>query len=244
MKVFTPFLPPKSSELYKYLWLTISTRVFYWSYPNTAAAHLPKKRASLTSDDCLAMCPFADYFNHTTWSQGCEVFSDNKGFRVSSTQAYKAGEEVLVSYGTHTNDFLLVEYGFLLSDNGDDSTTVDHVLLSKLSKAEKEILKEEDMLGKYTVSMTDGKPTPCHRTLAALRLIALSVEHFHKFVAGVDDGRDQRKIDDAFNLLLDEYETQATAAERALERLDDDVVGKTTVQKRWRETRRIINRVS
>jgi hypothetical protein len=59
--------PTIQKELFTYTWLIVNTRTFYWEYPDLPTAHprLPKKRAQLTADDCYAMCPFMDYFNHT-----------------------------------------------------------------------------------------------------------------------------------------------------------------------------------
>jgi len=42
-------------ERYLYYWLIVNTRTFYHELPGT------KKMAR---DDCMALCPFADYFNH------------------------------------------------------------------------------------------------------------------------------------------------------------------------------------
>ena len=44
--------------------MIVNTRCFYWDYPDLPPSRLPKKRQSLTADDCYAMCPFLDYFNH------------------------------------------------------------------------------------------------------------------------------------------------------------------------------------
>jgi hypothetical protein len=70
---------------------------------------LPKKRSDLKSDDCMALCPFADYFNHSeegvriflpqlldhliflkkcTDFLECKVTSDRSGFKVTCHKAY------------------------------------------------------------------------------------------------------------------------------------------------------------
>ena len=63
-KDLQPFLPPDSKDLFSYTWTIVNTRCFYWDYPDLPPLRLPKKRQSLTADDCYAMCPFLDYFNH------------------------------------------------------------------------------------------------------------------------------------------------------------------------------------
>ena len=59
-------------EAYAHAWLLINTRSFYWDYPTSVlpkskgAKQKAKKSASdLTSDDCMALVPFIDLFNHT-----------------------------------------------------------------------------------------------------------------------------------------------------------------------------------
>ncbi len=66
-------------------------------------------------DDCMAQLPVADLFNHA--EAGCHVSFDEAGFAVRADRPYARGEEVVVAYGRHTNDFLLAEYGFVLAEN-------------------------------------------------------------------------------------------------------------------------------
>jgi hypothetical protein len=63
-KAVQPLLPSTTYAFFTYAWLIVNTRCFYWDYPNIPASRLPRKRQSLTADDCYAMCPFLDYFNH------------------------------------------------------------------------------------------------------------------------------------------------------------------------------------
>ena len=65
-------------EEYKYGWLLVNTRCFYWDYPIISAEAggalgEPRRKKGgarpLTSkkwprDDCMALCPVIDYFNH------------------------------------------------------------------------------------------------------------------------------------------------------------------------------------
>jgi hypothetical protein len=56
-------------EDYLYHWLIVNTRTFHY----TSFARNSKRPSN--PDDCMALNPFADYFNHTD-SPGCEVVSD------------------------------------------------------------------------------------------------------------------------------------------------------------------------
>jgi hypothetical protein len=83
-----PHIPSISKQLFTYTWLIVNTRTFYWSYPDLPATspRLPKKRAQLTADDCYAMCPFLDYFNHT--DGGCDTNADAKGYSIVADRDY------------------------------------------------------------------------------------------------------------------------------------------------------------
>jgi hypothetical protein len=44
-----------------YYWLVVNTRCFYWEYFKLAR-EAKKRGQKLDRDDCMALCPFADYF--------------------------------------------------------------------------------------------------------------------------------------------------------------------------------------
>lgn len=56
-------IPEASKNLYEYYWLIVNTRCFYWTYFKKAK-EAAKKGKTLSRDDCMALCPFADYLNH------------------------------------------------------------------------------------------------------------------------------------------------------------------------------------
>ena len=41
-----------------YYWLIANTRTFYHELPGR------KQKKKMAREDCMALCPFADYFNH------------------------------------------------------------------------------------------------------------------------------------------------------------------------------------
>lgn len=235
--------PSISKTLFTYTWLIVNTRTFYWSYPDLPSAHprLPKKRSQLTADDCYAMCPFMDYFNHS--DKGCDPKADAKGYSVTADRAYKAGEEVYVSYGPHTNDFLLVEYGFILDTNGCDSLPLDHLILSQLSSEQVNVLKEDGFYGSYTLSPT--MPTLCHRTQAVVRLLTLPSRRYTAFVSGTDEGAgDQGKVNEYVIGLLVKYEREIMGIIEEVENLktDDRIKSaqKHTLLRRWKQIMQIV----
>lgn len=215
-----PHLPSSISKpLYTYTWLIVNTRTFYWEYPDLPNSHprLPKKRTRLTADDCYAMCPFMDYFNHS--DTGCDPKADKKGYSVTADRAYKAGEEVFVSYGSHTNDFLLVEYGFILETNKNDAITLDGLLLPLLSAEQAAALKEDGFYGNYTLFAKE--PVVCHRTQAVLRLLVLDNRRYSSFVSGDDDGsKDQKRLDGYLADVLTKYSRKVMGVIEEVEGLE------------------------
>lgn len=218
---------------YLHAWLLVNTRTFYFVTPKTEK--LPK-------EDHMALQPVADLFNHTD-RDGCHVSFDHAdSFTFRTTRAYEKGDEVHISYGSHSNDFLLVEYGFILAQNHWDEVRLDEdVILPALTRRQKEELEDVGFLGNYVLD----NDTLCHRTQVALRQMAvtgryggLTMDEWRKFVSGLDDGeKSQAKVDVQAVGLLEKYEATIKTKEKELKRLrfqDED--GNETVNESRRET--------
>lgn len=202
-------------EEYMYAWLLVNTRTFYFVDPKTE--RLPK-------EDHMALQPVADLFNHTD-RDGCHVAFDHaESFTFRTTRAYEKGDEVHISYGSHSNDFLLVEYGFVLARNHWDEVRLDDdVVLPALTRRQREELEDVGFLGNYVLD----NDTLCHRTQVALRQMAvtgryggLTMDEWRKFVSGLDDGeKSQAKVDALAVGLLEKYEATIKTKEKELRKL-------------------------
>ncbi|KAJ4386740.1 hypothetical protein N0V93_009638 [Gnomoniopsis smithogilvyi] len=189
---------------YLYAWMLVNTRTFYFVTPQTEK--LPKA-------DHMALQPVADLFNHTD-TGGCAVTYDpEETYSFRTTKSYEKGEEVYISYGTHHNDFLLVEYGFVLDKNVWDEVCLDEALLPALSQQQKDDLEDVSFLGNYVLD----KDTVCHRTQVALRSLltgmrnGISIDQWREFVNGLDDGEKSRKRADAVLVsLLKDYSSEVS----------------------------------
>jgi hypothetical protein len=190
-------------DRYRHAWLLVSTRTFY--YLNAAI----KRRQGTTKDDHLALQPIADLFNHGDGESGgdgrgrcCHVAFGAGGFSFRATAPYREGDEVKICYGRHGGDFLLAEYGFIMSDNFWDETVVDEVVLERLNDKQRERLDEAGFLGGYVLD----RETVCHRTQVALRLLCCKIGEWMKFVSGADDGEaSQEAVDELLLELLRQY---------------------------------------
>lgn len=69
---FTGVAVERSVDLYKHAWLLVNTRSFFWdistSVRGTRTIRKPKARLA---DDCMALCPVIDCFNHSDIEDVC-----------------------------------------------------------------------------------------------------------------------------------------------------------------------------
>lgn len=229
---------------YLYAWMLVNTRTFYYVTPQTKK--LPK-------EDHMALQPVADLFNHTD-KEGCTVlYHHTSTFSFTSTKSYAKGDEVHISYGTHSNDFLLVEYGFVLAHNVWDEIRLDDAVLPALSQRQKDDLDDVGFLGNYVLD----KDTVCHRTQIALRLVltdspvgtSISMDQWQHFVDGVDDGeKSQREADAILVSLLEDYDLVVLDKVKELKSLQFDESGSEALNEsrrhmlltRWDQIRRLV----
>lgn len=125
-----------------------------------------------------------------------------------------AGEEALATYGAHSNDKLLVHYGFVCASsadqpNIDDDIRLDHLLLPKLSESVRNQLRDVGFLGAYALLPASNEL--CFKTQVAVRAVLLTCNEWEYFVAnGEDLGDDQTPAVRSFmEPLLSAYHTTA-----------------------------------
>lgn len=174
--------PDLSYDVYLYNWLLVSTRTFYYTSPKI------KMKKPISRDDCLALSPFADLFNHA--DIGCKVTFSPPGYQISTDRDIEKGEEVYISYGNHSNDFLLAEYGFTLAENRWDRIYLDDILLPLFSEDQKQSLADEGFLGKFVLD----RETVCYRTRVALRLLCMPANKWRVLVANGLEEKDKHQV--------------------------------------------------
>jgi hypothetical protein len=131
-------------QTFKYYWMLVNSRCYYWDFAQSRKRKRGEEKI-VSVDECMALCPFADYFNHG--SSGCTFNSTKAGCVITTHRAYEPEEEITLPYGTHNNDYLLVEYGFLLDENKHDCIQLDNLILPKLSTKMKTLLETLNYLG-------------------------------------------------------------------------------------------------
>ena len=257
-------------EHYTYNWLLVSTRTFFYTPPNLPADETPE------TDECLAIVPFGDYFNHSpspsvTASSTPSITSPSTTCKVSysptcyefltpstNTAPIAKGTELFISYGSHSNDFLLVEYGFILplEQNPNDALSLDDAILPLFSAEQKKLLSAADYLGNYVLNHhlddedeDDGmngdandeytaSDLACYRTTTALRLLCTP---FRKWKRGLSRGFDdhdayQSQVDSLLHQVLEAYLEKAEQRRQKVLLVDvekDWIPQKTVLVTRW-----------
>ncbi|KXJ89535.1 hypothetical protein Micbo1qcDRAFT_189613 [Microdochium bolleyi] len=216
--------PHLQRDDYLHSWLIINTRSFYYTTP---------QMETYPSTDRLALVPIADGFNHA--DTGCEVNSTTDGYVVSADREYDLGQEIFISYGTHTNDFLLAEYGFVPMENKWDQTCLDDVILPRLSPAQKKILRDRELLGPF---LLDTVTLGCRKTQAALRLLCpCSRPQWEAFLDDEGCGQHCREaMNELLKSLLVEFSATARKAVREVAELEvGQAAQRELLGRRWRQ---------
>ena len=243
--------PELERGAYAHAWLLVNSRTFY---------HVTRRTQGRPHDDRMVMQPVADLFNHDASSAGgggdggdsssageggggppCAVTFDAESYVFKTSRPYARGDEVLVSYGPHPNDLLLVEYGFCLADNRwDDCELDDQDVLAGLTTAERTRLEDVGFLGSYRLDATG----PCFRTQVALRARGTAKRDFLRFVVeGEEDERLARAAGARLETLLD---MSAQRVGRVLGEIEALAVGfesqRLTLRDRWQQILALIQK--
>ncbi|KAI9819399.1 MAG: hypothetical protein M1826_001148 [Phylliscum demangeonii] len=185
---------------YEYHWLLVNTRTFY---------HVTDRTRDLPAADRMALCPYLDYFNHADT---------------------EPDQEVCISYGPHTSDFLLAEYGFVPDKNEWDDLRLDHLILPRVSDQQRARLESAGYLGDYALV----RRSPCHRTEVALRLLVGPVGAWQQFVDGQRSGVDDEKIVNACLAdLLKIFKEEVDTVMKVLTSLEQRTPQELLLQRRW-----------
>lgn len=145
-----------SVERYLWVWMCINSRCFYLEMPLGKSA-----------SDNFTMAPNIDFLNHLCDDQ-CEIKIDSSGFHVYTSTAYKPGDQLFFSYGPHSNEFLLCEYGFVLDVNKWNYIDASDYITPLLRPQHTDFLKKKSYFNDYTVNK-DGMSFRTEIALATLQ---------------------------------------------------------------------------
>lgn len=121
-------------------WMCVNLRCLYMKMPQ-----------GKTEADNMTLAPYVDFLNHTCEDQ-CGIKVDGRGFQVMTSTRYVAGDQLFFSYGPHSNEFLLCEYGFTLPENSWNHIDISDYIVPLLNPDQLTFLEERDYAGDYTVN--------------------------------------------------------------------------------------------
>nr|XP_002188626.4 SET domain-containing protein 4 isoform X1 [Taeniopygia guttata] len=158
----------------QWAWCTVNTRTIYMKHPHRECFSL--------EPDVYALAPYLDLLNHSPNVQVKAGFNEQtRSYEIWTDSQCKKYQEVLICYGPHDNQRLLLEYGFVATDNPHSSVYVsaDTLLkyfspLDKQREAKVSILKDHDFLE----NLTFGWEGPSWRLLTALKVLSLAADEF------------------------------------------------------------------
>lgn len=127
-------------DIFLYSWICINSRCLYMDNP-----------LSKNKDDCMTMAPYVDFLNHCALHH-CGIKASSLGFYVFAMRDFEPGEQLFLSYGPHSNEFLLCEYGFMLVQNHWNDLNVTEYITQLLLPSQKEFLQLNGYYGDYTIS--------------------------------------------------------------------------------------------
>lgn len=190
-----PDLLGKCVNGHVYSSITMQEWVWAWACVNSRCVYLPL--GLKPHGDNFTLAPLLDMANHTmeTEKESKVRWLPSKALQINAPKNGKGqakDEEVFISYGPHSNGFLLTEYGFTIPSTLSDDLSqwrgnryaevhVDHIILNMLGKQGKqgkvkiELLEEQGYWGEYTIHPFPNPAHPSYRLLLAARLIAVEL---------------------------------------------------------------------
>ncbi|NXL72206.1 SETD4 protein, partial [Leptocoma aspasia] len=140
----------------EWAWCTVNTRTIYMKHPHRDCFSL--------EPDVYALAPYLDLLNHSPNVQIKAAFNEQtRSYEIWTNSQCRKYQEVLICYGPHDNQRLLLEYGFVALDNPHSCVYVsaDTLLkyfspLDKQRKAKVSILKDRDFLDRTTFGIQLG----------------------------------------------------------------------------------------
>ncbi|KAG8000274.1 SET domain-containing protein 4 [Nibea albiflora] len=154
-------------EALRWAWCSVNTRSVFMSHPSNNF---------LSGQDVYALAPFLDLLNHRPDVQVKASFNDvTRCYEIRSVSGTLRYQQAFINYGSHDNQRLMLEYGFVAPCNPHSVVYISTDLLIDVLRGDRSLdqkikfLRENDFLHNLTVS-SEG---PSWRLMTALRLLSL-----------------------------------------------------------------------
>uniref|UniRef100_A0A3Q4AV13 Rubisco LSMT substrate-binding domain-containing protein n=1 Tax=Mola mola TaxID=94237 RepID=A0A3Q4AV13_MOLML len=237
-----PILSQPVEEVFSYdalrwAWCSVNTRSVYMSNPSSNF---------LCGKDVYALAPFLDLLNHHPHVKVKASFNDvTRCYEIRSVSGTLCYQQAFINYGSHDNQQLLLEYGFVAPCNPHSVVYVDKGELDDRSLEQKiKFLKENNFLDNLTMS----KEGPSWRLMTALRLLSVPQTLYHQWKAvllgqAVSEKREEWSIQTAKTLclrLLQDTQSALDKISHLLQQCDQSVREQLNLAKSLRNEERYI----
>jgi len=114
-------------------WIALNTRTVYLSHKSddSNVTNVSNHRDDTSN---WALVPFLDCLNHHSKAKMKTNHSETH-FQITSSAEIESGQQVYISYGQHSDTFLLIEYGFVIGQENDHNFVeieTDAIITSKV----------------------------------------------------------------------------------------------------------------
>nr|XP_020462364.1 SET domain-containing protein 4 [Monopterus albus] len=246
-KSLQPILTQPVEEVLTYValrwaWCSVNTRSVFMSHPSNNF---------LAGEDIYALAPFLDLLNHQPDVQVKASFNDGtRCYEIRSVSGSPRYQQAFINYGSHDNQRLLLEYGFVTPCNPHSVVYVDTDLLCDVLSGDRSLVQKIKFLGAngFLHNLTVSSEGPSWRLMTALRLLSLPQTLYHHWKAvllgqAVCEEREKWSIQTAGTLcqrLLQDTHGALEKISHLLQQCDQSVREQLDVVKSLRQEERCI----
>lgn len=164
-------------EALRWAWCSVNTRSVFMS---NSYNHF------LSGQDIYALAPFLDLLNHQPDVQVSASYNDTtRCYEIRSISGTDCYQQAFINYGSHDNQRLLLEYGFVARNNPHSVVYVDTDLLCEVLIGDRSLEHKMKFLreNKFLHNLTICSEGPSWRLMTALRLLSLPQTLYHQWKA-------------------------------------------------------------
>ncbi|KAF0027755.1 hypothetical protein F2P81_020496 [Scophthalmus maximus] len=131
-------LHSSSRDFFGWAWCSVNTRSVFMSHPSNNF---------LSGQDHYALAPFLDLLNHRPDVQVKASFNDaTRCYEIRSVSGTVRYQQAFINYGSHDNQRLLLEYGFVAPGNPHSVVYVDADLLCDVLRGDRSLDQKRKFL--------------------------------------------------------------------------------------------------
>ncbi|XP_037127132.1 SET domain-containing protein 4 isoform X3 [Syngnathus acus] len=201
-------------EALRWAWCSVNTRSVYMRQPS---------HQFLCGQDDYALAPFLDLLNHRPDVQVKAGFNrERKTYEIRSVCGTHRFQQAFINYGSHDNQRLLLEYGFVAPDNPHSVVYVDTEMLCEVMEGDPTSLEQKMKFltdNNFLNDLSVSREGPSWSLMTVLRLMSLPQNQNHQWKAvmrgqAVDEEVERRSVRAAEELCRTLLRDTLTALEK------------------------------